>query len=122
MLCLCSVHDLEGIDFTARFGLRPYARPFLLSPFGRYAKTNMGGKMELEYLRFATSCCWTGGYQYPIDVRDGIIHYRMIAGNEVFKSLADLSLISKYEAKGSDCGLSADTLREEIYKGGDTAL
>ena len=74
--------------------------------------------MELEYLCFAISCCWTGVYQYPIDVRDGIIHYRMIAGNEVFKSLADLSWITEFEAKGPDCGLSADTLREEIYKGG----
>lgn len=75
--------------------------------------------MELEYLRFATSCYWTGVYQYPIDVRDSIIRYRIIAGNELFdKSLEDLSWISKYEAKGPDCGLSADTLREEIYKGG----
>lgn len=74
--------------------------------------------MELEYLRFANSCCWTGGYQYHIDVRDGIIHYRLIVGNEFFnKSLEDLSWISKYEAKGPDCGWSADTLREGIYKG-----
>ena len=78
--------------------------------------------MELEYLRVADYCFWTGGCQYHIDVRDGIIHYRIIRGEAFFEeSLDDLSWVSAYEELGPDCGWSADTLREGIYKG-DSAL
>lgn len=78
--------------------------------------------MELEYLRFATSCCWTGVYQYHIDVREDGIHYRIIKGEAFYReSLDDLSWVEDFKELGFDCGWSADTLREGIYKG-DAAL
>lgn len=78
--------------------------------------------MELEYLRFATSCYWTGGYQYHIDVREDGIHYRIIKGEAFYReSLDDLSWVEDFKELGFDCGWSADTLREGIYKG-DAAL